>query len=102
MQQVQTITTKLGKTRAGERSRIWIEGERLAAAGFTVGERYDAEWTDTGLTLRKTYLGKKKVSGKGQHPIIDITGSKVIERFGHGTHVVAVFTALTISIVAGS
>jgi len=31
------IVSKLGKTRAGERSRIWLEGKRLAAHGFAKG-----------------------------------------------------------------
>ncbi len=99
---VNTITTKLGTTRAGERSRIWIEGDRLVQAGFTVGQRYNVQWLERSALLVLDPKGSKKVSGKGAHPIIDITGQKVIARFAMGTHVVAIFDKDTIAIFRGA
>ena len=45
------LTTKLGTARRVERSRIWIEGKRLTAAGFAVGRYFIAEWQGEALTL---------------------------------------------------
>lgn len=88
----ETFTTKLGTTRSGERSRIWIEGKRVAAAGFTPGHLYFAVWTPATLTLyvagqEKEIGEQRKVSGKGDKPIIDIVGERVNHTFGAGTHV---------------
>lgn len=91
-----TFKTKLGTTRAGERSRIWIEGARLVAHGFTAGAFFHRAWADDKLTLRliseAEYLAaagveRGKVSGKAGKPIIDITGELVRDTFGTGTHV---------------
>lgn len=88
------LVTKLGTAKGQERSRIWIEGQRLANYGFMVGKYFHRTWTAKTLTLA---LAKdddvmaampSKVSGKGAHPIIDITGACVRDTFGaHGTHV---------------
>jgi hypothetical protein len=90
------FTTKLGKTsKAGERTRIWIEGARLIKAGFEPGTLYRRNWdADAGrLTLRvidQTHFDelardeKGTVSGKGAKPIIDIVGSRVRDMFGEG------------------
>lgn len=89
----ETFTSKLGKTRAGPRSRIWIEGKRVAAAGFTPMMKYWAVWTPATLTLftspynEHSYAEERKVSGKGDKPIIDIVGVRVNDTFGAGTHV---------------
>lgn len=90
------FTTKLGTARKIERSRIWIEGARLIAAGFTVGQYFHKEWVQDPkrgliLTLVKdddvmTQM-PCKVSGKGEKPIIDITGADVREAFPYSTHV---------------
>ena len=93
--------TKLGVARKVPRSRIWIEGKRLVAAGFTVGKYFYKEWNiidqdpadlSLVLTLAKAtdVMGNMpcKVSGKGEKPIIDITGEAVFEAFGRRvTHV---------------
>jgi hypothetical protein len=98
------LQTKLGTARRVERSRIWIEGKRLTAAGFAVGRYFIAEWQDKVLTLTlldaDTIIADapRKVSGKGDKPIIDITGAQVRETFGHGTHVLASFAAGVITI----
>lgn len=79
--------TKLGRTRAGERSRIWIEGKRLADHKFTVGTRFLKVWGDNRLVLTadppkgapRSAVGT--VSGKGDKPIIDIAGARVMSTF---------------------
>jgi hypothetical protein len=97
--------TKLGTTRAGVRTRIWIEGARLVAAGFNVGCYFTKEWDAKARTLRLVILhcdgtAEKlrelgvpvaKVSGKGTKPIIDITGALVAATF-EGTHVCVDYT----------
>jgi hypothetical protein len=105
-----TFTTKLGKTSAGERSRIWIEGARLEAHGFTPKTKFLKIWRADG-TLLLAKEGTKlsgedantpatiaTVSGKGTKPIIDITGAKVVETFGSGTHVLVTYRANRITI----
>lgn len=96
--------TKLGTAKGQPRSRIWIEGKRLADAGFTVGTYFVKKWSmpDERSTTRwephlqlvllrpDDVLAEPpcKVSGKGEKPIIDITGEKVREFFGAcATHV---------------
>ena len=98
--------TKLGTAKTVARSRIWIEGRRLVDAGFTVGRYYVRSWfapeiVDTAVddhtpTLTLELVNPNdvlstdpcKVSGKGDKPIIDITGEMVRRVFGSlGTHV---------------
>ena len=55
--------------------RIWIEGKRLIAAGFLRGERYTLTSNDTGILLRLDAEGSRKVCGKGERPLIDLSGS---------------------------
>tara|TARA_R100000808_G_scaffold24356_1_gene55938 strand:- start:16407 stop:16757 length:351 start_codon:yes stop_codon:yes gene_type:complete len=101
------MKTKLGKNKGLERSRIWIEGKRLTEAGFHRGEYYiaefggfyatpeEADYSD-GLVLSliddETVIDfgaiqPRKVSGKGDHPIIDITGKTVKEFFDGSEYV---------------
>lgn len=96
---VDTFTSKLSTTRAGDRSRIWLEGKRLTGAGFLPGMYYVKSFSDDGLVLKLSTLpvaelhekyGRDlvgKISGKGEKPIIDIVGVSVINAFGKGTHV---------------
>ena len=88
----QTSTHKLGTSKRIERSRIWLQGKRLTAAGFTPGKTFYAVWAKGKLTLDlRTHFPddyeERKVSGKGEMPIIDIVGASVRETFGHRTHV---------------
>ncbi len=46
-----TITTKPGKTREGERTRVWLEGERLLAHGFTHRALVERQWSKGRLVL---------------------------------------------------
>lgn len=95
-----TLRTKLGTTRAGERTRIWVEGKRLAEHAFTVGKRFSRRWTPAMLTLElvsETEFNKLPIAergtvvGKGDKPIIDVTGQKVAETFGSNSHVAVSF-----------
>ena len=103
------MQTKLGKNKGLERSRIWIEGKRLTDSGFHRGEYYIAEFLLTKISeyRLKDYEGDalilslidddtvidfgeiqpRKVSGKGDHPIIDITGKTVKEFFDGSEYV---------------
>jgi hypothetical protein len=94
------FVTKLGTARRVPKSRIWIEGKRLVEAGFTVGKFFVKEWGTGGadtLILRlcnddDIYTTMPcKVSGKGEKPIIDITGEKVRETFGKESNHVEVY-----------
>lgn len=99
--------TKLGTAKGVERSRIWIEGTRLVEAGFVVGSYFGKVLEFDGaqsqfipvLTLELlkpddvTNTAPCKVSGKGNKPIIDITGELVRTVFGKlGTHVEVTYT----------
>jgi hypothetical protein len=81
MDEIQKYTVRANKGRA----RIWIEGARLLAAGFKRGAFYVAAPTPDNEVLYlalvadpETYAGAgkvKKVSGKGERPVIDLSGS---------------------------
>jgi hypothetical protein len=84
------LITKLGKTRSGERSRVWIEGERLTTFGFKAGSHYVREWDlpERTIRLRKITAAAAaklpqafKVSGRAERPVIDITGNQVSSLF---------------------
>lgn len=53
--------------------RLWIEGKFLLEAGFTPGLRYNFSFDQFWLDPK----GTRKVSGKGDRPIIDISGAAV-------------------------
>jgi len=69
MVQQYTVRANRGKP------RIWLEGKRLTHAGMTAGDqliRIEAFGT---LILQKQANGSRKVSGKPERPIIDLSGS---------------------------
>jgi len=66
---------KIGSNRG--KARLWLEGQWLAEAGFTVGTRFTAEIKSAQITLRTSEDGERKVSGKGSKPIIDINTDKL-------------------------
>lgn len=74
------MITKIGAARRVPHSRIWVEGARLIAAGFTHGARYDVTVV-TGLTLTLSESGARRVAGTPSRPIIDITGALVRDNF---------------------
>lgn len=90
-----TLTTKLGTHKGLPLSRIWIEGKRLSAVGFTRGTLFnkDFNYLNGVLTLTVSEDGKAKVSGKGDHPLIDMTGKKVAAFFVGNTTVDVEYTA---------
>ena len=59
--------------------RIWIEGKRLTDAGLSVGDRFDTVQALGQLIIKKRPeippYGRRKVSGKGERPIIDLSGA---------------------------
>jgi len=68
MYQDYTVRANKGKP------RIWIEGKRLIAARFLRGERFTLTSNDAGIVLRLDPEGSRKVCGKGERPLIDISG----------------------------
>jgi hypothetical protein len=80
------FTTKLGTAKGSARSRIWLQGKRLTEAGFKPGAKYGASWSSNLLTLSLNPAPEgyemRVVSGKGELPIIDITGKSVMDTFG--------------------
>jgi len=66
---------KIGSNRG--RPRIWLEGKRLTASGIGRGDRFITHNVDEGVTIQITPDGRRKVSGKGDRPIIDIVGADV-------------------------
>lgn len=91
--------TIIGSNHGKAHSRIWLEGERLTEAGFTVGKFYRRVEANGMIYLHLVPDGTPggvdrfyKVSGKGTKPIIDITGSIVARVFPQPlTHVHATF-----------
>ena len=55
--------------------RIWIEGKRLTDAGLLAGDRFDMIRALGQLMIHKRANGARKVSGKGERPIIDLSGA---------------------------
>ena len=71
------FVTKIGAARQQPHSRVWIEGTRVAQAGFAVGTHYTLTEKFNTLILTIDAQGKRKVSGKGDKPIIDVTGDLI-------------------------
>ncbi len=81
------FTTKLGSTRAGPRTRLWLEGNRLLQHGFQHGDKFRKTWS-AGRLVIQTIPNKDferdscgTVSGSTNRPIIDITGARFSETF---------------------
>jgi hypothetical protein len=95
---METFTSKIGAARQIPGSRVWIEGARLVRAGFVVGARYALSETDGVLVLTLTPEGKRRVSGKGDKPIIDITGDLIRRVFARRPSVLVDYSVGTIRI----
>jgi hypothetical protein len=89
-----TFTHKLGTSRAGAGTRIWLEGKRLSAHGFTHRMPFTRIWHEGKLVLRvcdaETWEAQERswrgtVAGSVDRPIIDITGEMVAKAFTSGT-----------------
>ena len=101
--------SKLGNHRNGK--RIWIEGSRLINSGFVRGRHYDVDYgtryadpviendATQVLVLHAIPTGSRTVSGKGNHPIIDISGKKLGEYFSGCESVQVIYNNRLITIV---
>jgi hypothetical protein len=94
MAKASTFTHKLGKTRAGEGTRIWLEGNRLIAHGFTKGTTCERKWSEGKLVIvtvdAATFehlprADRTTVAGTDARPIIDIVGEAVRAAFPGGS-----------------
>lgn len=104
-----TFTSKLGASRAGPRTRIWLEGNRLLAHGFKHGMAYHRVWRDNALTLTAISDAiaaelprdqKGTVAGSPTRPIIDIATERVAATF-KGERVNVTYRAGRITITEG-
>jgi DNA (cytosine-5)-methyltransferase 1 len=70
------FNVKVGDSRG--RTRVWIEGKRLADAGWNWGVLYSQEVKGDRLVIVKDAEGLKKVAGRMRRdkevPIIDLVG----------------------------
>lgn len=86
----QTIGTSKGTP------RLWIEGVKLGAAGFTRGVRYAIAFADGKMVLSLDEAGSRAVSGKTRNerdlPILDIALKELEQHFGPGSRVRVVFS----------
>lgn len=95
-----TFTHKLGTSRAGNGTRLWLEGKRLADHGFTHGALVAREWHEGKLRLSivdaATFAAlprneRTTVAGSATRPIVDITGQQVAQAFPSGVVTVTWF-----------
>ena len=85
------------------RPRVRIEGKRLVLAGFQRGCLFKDVVGDRGLTLTIAKDGSRKVSGKGERPLIDLVGALLTQaNLKSGDHVIINYKANAISIEAVS
>ena len=84
-----TIKTTVVQTARG--SRVWIDGDKLAEAGFFPNERYNIKYNEAEKRVELSLHpeGKRKVTNSKRNgrdrPIIDIETKKIGELFGIGT-----------------
>jgi DNA (cytosine-5)-methyltransferase 1 len=70
--------------------RLWLEGRKLARAGFEPGQRFKLTWSPEDSKVHLTFAddGTHKVSRKERNgkeiPIIDVLGNQLEELFGDG------------------
>lgn len=95
-----TKTVKIGANRGAH--RLWLEGSWLVGFGFVRGAEFNAIVEDGRLVIR---LGKsdkvrsRKVSGKGDRPIIDIVGEILTPLAGKSLTLTATHGRLVVSVV---
>lgn len=101
-----TFTHKLGKTRAGEGTRIWLEGQRLIDHGFLKNTGCERVWSEGKLIIRVVPIerfeelpraNRTMVSGRADRPVIDIVGEAVCAAFPTG-HIEATWSQGRITI----
>ena len=93
-----TFTLKSG-TNKGNR-RIWIEGDRLASAGFHRGTVLFRTMTGSTMTLSTVPADgrKHRIAGTADRPILDLCGKWVTAFMGSRTHFAVTVSADTITI----
>lgn len=78
---ITVVTRKIGQNRG--RPRLWLEGKVLIEAGFQPGDHYTVDNDlNCDMMLLKKSDGERKVSGKGEKPIMDILGRTLEQFFG--------------------
>jgi len=74
-------------------ARVWLEGQKLRAAKFSEGTRYDVTFRKGVLCITISDDGKYKVSkrrlGESTKPIIDQCNQNIAKWFGIGTKLTA-------------
>ena len=92
---------KLGDHRRIPRSRVWLEGKRLAKHGFSAGRRYKRTITANTIVLTADNDGTLAVSGYDHRPIIDMSGEAIASAFAGHAKVTATFAENVIVITGG-
>ena len=104
------VRRKLGTSRAGDRTRIWLEGKLLAGAGFTTGQKFLRAWVRGRLVLTTcnaadfaaaSHMARGTVSGRRDKPIIDLISADFPEAF-KGTHIGVTFAPGRITVGEGN
>jgi DNA (cytosine-5)-methyltransferase 1 len=62
--------------------RVWLEGKRLADAGFLHGVRYQVVAQGDALQLRLTPAGDHTVSGSEKRPVVDLHPEQLLASLG--------------------
>ena len=68
------------------KKRIWIEGKNLSQFGIKPSDRFDRVSNTNSIQIIFNSLGRSKVSGKGDKPIIDLSGNFISEIFPNKSH----------------
>ena len=85
---MQKQTRKIGLNR-GKR-RIWLEGAILTDNGINHGQRFNVINSPNSLVIVIDPAGKRKIAGKANRPIIDMSGATITDSFSDVTQVVTV------------
>jgi hypothetical protein len=102
------VQRKLCVSRAGERTRIWLEGALLTDAGFAAGQKFLRTWRGARLILTACSVAdfdaaahgeRGTVSGRRDKPIIDLISAEFPTTFA-GTHIAVTFGPGRIRIAA--
>jgi hypothetical protein len=64
------------------KGRIWLEGNWLGDAGFPRGARYVCVVSAGDILIDAREDGDRKVSGKGDRPIIDMNSAELTPHIG--------------------
>lgn len=93
-QPTQVSYQKIGTNK--DRPRLWIEGVKLAAAGFTRGAAYSIAFEEGRMVLTLNENGERSVSGKTKNareiPILDISLKALEDTFGQDARVRVLFS----------